>query len=114
MNLVNCETSGSSITTIEWSIFNLALVHFYSRIVLKRTSADQMVIYRKVEKNATLYAKKKLILNNRKQIDKQGTFWIFHIRFDEKKIFRNYSLLAYPTVYSFHDHHPGIRETKVV
>ena len=59
MNLVKFETSRSSISNMESSIFTLALVHFYSRIVLKRISADQLVIYRKVEKNTTLYAKKK-------------------------------------------------------
>ena len=55
MNLVKFETLRSSTTTMESSIFTLALLHFYSRIVLKRVSADQMVIYRKFEKNITLY-----------------------------------------------------------
>ena len=59
MNLVKFETLQSPIITMESSIFTLALVHFYSRIVLKKISADQLVIYRKVEKNSTLYAKKK-------------------------------------------------------
>ena len=55
MNLVKFETLRSSITTMESSIVTLALEDFYSRIVLKRLSADQMVIYRKVEKNTTFY-----------------------------------------------------------
>ena len=54
---IKFETSQSSITTMESSIFTLALVHFYSRILLKRISADQMVIYRKVENNNTLNPK---------------------------------------------------------
>ena len=64
MNLVKFETSRSSITIMESSIFTLVLVHFYSRIVLKRISADRMVIYRKVEKNTALYAKKKADVKN--------------------------------------------------
>ena len=43
---------------MESSIFTLALGHFYARVVLKMISVDQMSIY-KVEKNATLYFKKK-------------------------------------------------------
>ena len=59
MNLVKFETSRNLTTTMESTVFTLALVHFFSRIVLKRISADQMVIYRKVERNTILYAKKK-------------------------------------------------------
>ena len=59
MNWVKFKTSWSLITTMESIIFTLALVHFYSRIGLKRISAGQMVIYKKVEKNTTLYAEKK-------------------------------------------------------
>ena len=43
---------------MESSILTLAWVNFCSRIVLKKISADQMVPYRKVEKNNTLFAKK--------------------------------------------------------
>ena len=59
MNLINFETSVSSITTMESSIFTPSLLHFYSRTLLKRISADKMVTYRNDEKNTTVYVLKK-------------------------------------------------------
>ena len=54
MNSVKFEASRSFFLNDGVEYFTLALVHFYSRVVVKRTS-----IYRKVEKNTVLYAKKK-------------------------------------------------------
>ena len=59
---------------MESGVFSVALVHFNSRVVLKRNSTDQMVIYWKVEKNNTLNIKVFNIINYVKLIYVNVTF----------------------------------------